>query len=286
MAVLEKYERICNADPVDAVRLPSPVISLSVARTTGTPAPNRHKSQIVKMVSKKWCGSALHVFSGTLDWTAASCVVSSSSPPRLCLLVHLHIIDLFFPFPLPLPFSFCRKLTSTCASAPLSYPLTNHQPSGKGSKLLRYVEHRLRVTLQDGRVIIGTFLAFDKHLNLVLSDAEEFRTLRKKGDRSAVVEERQEKRALGLIILRGENVVSLTVEGPPPPSAGARLAPGGPGVARGAGRGAVPPPMPGAPGVAPVGLGAAPVHGVGGPPPQMMGRGMPPPPPPGMGRGF
>lgn len=163
---------------------------------------------------------------------------------------------------------------------------TKHQPSGKGSKLLRYVEHRLRVTLQDGRVIIGTFLAFDKHLNLVLSDAEEFRTLRKKGDRSAVVEERQEKRALGLIILRGENVVSLAVEGPPPPSAGARLAPGGPGVARGAGRGAVPPPMPGAPGAAPVGLGAAPVHGVGGPPPQMMGRGMPPPPPPGMGRGM
>lgn len=166
------------------------------------------------------------------------------------------------------------------------YPPTKNQPSGKGSKLLRYVEHRLRVTLQDGRVIIGTFLAFDKHLNLVLSDAEEFRTLRKKGDRAAVVEERQEKRALGLIILRGENVVSLAVEGPPPPSAGGRLAPGGPGVARGAGRGAVPPPMPGAPGAAPVGLGAAPVHGVGGPPPQMMGRGMPPPPPPGMGRGM
>uniref|UniRef100_A0A7S2IBJ7 Sm protein B n=1 Tax=Helicotheca tamesis TaxID=374047 RepID=A0A7S2IBJ7_9STRA len=169
-------------------------------------------------------------------------------------------------------------------------------PSGKGSKLLRYVEHRLRVTLTDSRTIIGTFLAFDKHLNLVLSDAEEFRTLRKKGDRSAVVEERQEKRALGLIILRGENVVSVAVEGPPPPSgSGARLAPGGPGVARGAGRGGVVPPGPpgggvGGPGSAPVGLGGAPVHGVG----VGMGRGggAPPPPPPpaggppGMGRGI
>uniref|UniRef100_A0A7S4J3U3 Sm protein B n=1 Tax=Odontella aurita TaxID=265563 RepID=A0A7S4J3U3_9STRA len=161
-------------------------------------------------------------------------------------------------------------------------------PSGKGSKLLRYVEHRLRVTLSDGRSILGTFLAFDKHLNLVLSDAEEYRTLKRKGDRSAVVEERQEKRTLGLIILRGENVVSIAVEGPPPPSAAARLAPGGPGVARGAGRGAVPVPPPGAggpppPGQAPMGLGAAPVHGVGGP---GMGRGgVPPPPPPGMGRG-
>uniref|UniRef100_A0A6V2A2W9 Sm protein B n=1 Tax=Ditylum brightwellii TaxID=49249 RepID=A0A6V2A2W9_9STRA len=164
-------------------------------------------------------------------------------------------------------------------------------PSGKGSKLLRYVEHRLRVTLTDGRTILGTFLAFDKHLNLVLSDSEEFRTLRKKNDRSAVVEERQEKRALGLIILRGENVVSVAVEGPPPPSSGgARLAgPGGPGIARGAGRGGGMPggggmvPPPGGPGAVPVGLGGAPVHGVG----VGMGRGGGvPPPPPGMGRGM
>ena len=183
---------------------------------------------------------------------------------------------------------------------------TKNMPSGKGSKLLRYIEHRLRVSLTDGRVIIGTFLAFDKHLNLVLVDAEEFRTLKnKKGGaaRAAIIEERQEKRSLGLIILRGENVVSVAVEGPPPPSANSRVNAGGPGIARGAGRGVVPPPnvaggLPPPPGVppmggAPMGLGAAPVHGVGGmgmppppmggvPPPGMMGRGMPPP---GMGRG-
>lgn len=182
-------------------------------------------------------------------------------------------------------------------------------PSGKGSKLLRYIEHRLRVSLSDGRTIIGTFLAFDKHLNLVLVDAEEFRTLKnKKGaaGRAAIIEERQEKRTLGLIILRGENVVSVAVEGPPPPSATERVNVGGPGMARGAGRGVVVPPPtnsnvgvppPGVPpgGGAPMGLGAAPVHGVGGmvggmppppmggvPPPGMMGRGMPPPE---MGRG-
>jgi small nuclear ribonucleoprotein B and B' len=140
----------------------------------------------------------------------------------------------------------------------------------------------LRVTLHDGRTIIGTFLAFDKHLNLVLSDAEEFRILRKGG--AALIEERTEKRSLGLVLIRGENVVSLAVEGPPPPSVtGKTAAPSG-GIARG--RGA---PMPGGPpmGAVPMGLGAAPVHGVGAPgmmppPPPPPGGGMPP----GMGRGM
>jgi small nuclear ribonucleoprotein B and B' len=149
---------------------------------------------------------------------------------------------------------------------------TTTQPTGKGSKLLRYVEHRLRVTLHDGRSIVGTFLAFDKHLNLVLSEAEEFRTLKKGG--AALLEERTEKRSLGLVLIRGENVVSLAVEGPPPPSASAKLMPGGPGQARGAGRGVMPGPVPGQ--AAPYGLGSAPVHGIGG------GGGLPPPPPPGM----
>lgn len=160
------------------------------------------------------------------------------------------------------------------------------QPTGKGSKLLRYVEHRLRVTLHDGRSIVGTFLAFDKHLNLVLSEAEEFRTLKSKGG-AALLEERTEKRSLGLVLIRGENVVSLAVEGPPPPSTMGKLTPGGPGMARGAGRGVPSMAPPGAP---PVGLGAAPIHGIGGaggtfppPPPPPPGAGMPPP---GMGRGM
>lgn len=163
-------------------------------------------------------------------------------------------------------------------------------PVGKSQKISQFLNYRMKITLSDLRNIIGTFLAFDKHMNLVLGDAEEFRTLKaKKG-----VAEREEKRPLGLIILRGENVVALSVEGPPPNEDKRTkvAAAAGPGVGRAAGRGVTPAAM----SAAPAGL-SGPARGLGGPSSDMMapgggppaGRGGPPPgfggPPPGMGRG-
>lgn len=108
--------------------------------------------------------------------------------------------------------------------------------------------------------MVGNFLAFDRHMNIVLGDTEEFRKIKsKKG--SGLSEEKEEKRALGLIILRGDSVVSMTIEGPPPPEDGDRLTPGGPGVAK--------------PITRPITMGATPglagaVRGIGGPAMSMM----------------
>ena len=114
-------------------------------------------------------------------------------------------------------------------------------------------------------------------MNLVLADTEEFRRTRRRTKAapgaSQTVTETEERRAIGLTIIRGAHVISLSVDGPPPADPAARLggASGAPstvatlaqghGVTRPTGRGAPP-----------VGL-TGPALGVGGPGP---GFGAPP----------
>ncbi|CAG8971736.1 hypothetical protein HYALB_00007216 [Hymenoscyphus albidus] len=165
--------------------------------------------------------------------------------------------------------------------------------ANKQGKMAGLINYRMRVTMNDGRQMVGQMLAFDKHMNLVLADTEEFRRVKRKAPKTstapgassttAPLVESEEKRTLGLTIVRGAHIISLSVESPPPADPAARLgasAPGGApsalsagtGIARPAGRGAA------------VGL-AGPAAGVGAPPafggfpgaPPFGGRGGPPP---------
>lgn len=183
---------------------------------------------------------------------------------------------------------------------------------GQG-KMANLINYRLRVTLLDGREMVGQMMAYDRHMNLVLSDVEEFRKIKKRSTKqgsstekaAAPMVETEERRSLGLVILRGAHIISSTVESPPPsdpatrlgtnaPSSTAATMAAGPGVARGAGRGTVSLQGPAAGGPSFGGFGgAAPGFGAGrgfppGPPPP----GFAPPPgfvpgggPPGFGRG-
>ncbi|KAJ9461633.1 Small nuclear ribonucleoprotein-associated protein B [Diplonema papillatum] len=130
------------------------------------------------------------------------------------------------------------------------------------SKLYSYMGSTLKVTINDGRVMKGTLLAYDRYLNLILTDTEESRFI---PDKNSKTREREEKRTIGLMLLRGESVTSMTIEGTLNKAAAAKPAP----ASMLGGR----PPFPFPPGMMPPGM----------MPPGMMPPGMlPPGMPPGM----
>ena len=91
---------------------------------------------------------------------------------------------------------------------------------------MQWINYRVRVSIQDSRTLVGTLIAFDRHLNLVLTDTEEYRRLKPKRSKGGPNNEenkgqdtqeaeKEVKRALGLVLLRGENIVTLSAEAPP-----------------------------------------------------------------------
>lgn len=89
----------------------------------------------------------------------------------------------------------------------------------KASRLIKQVGHELEVTLWDGRVLAGVFLAFDRHLNLVLRDCRELcgpRAASEDADASEGAgaddgEPAASTRTLGTVIVRGSIVESMSV---------------------------------------------------------------------------
>lgn len=109
--------------------------------------------------------------------------------------------------------------------------------------MMSLINYRLRITLNDSRQIVGQLLAFDAHMNLVLADSQEYRQIKSrkakaraaaatKAGKAAVEDEEddddaaaaagapdavlEQKRTLGMLILRGENIISMAIEAPPP----------------------------------------------------------------------
>ena len=63
--------------------------------------------------------------------------------------------------------------------------------------LEKAMDQKLSLLLKDSRVIEGKLTGYDEYMNIVLSDAEETMN--------------ENKRRLGTVILRGNNVVSISL---------------------------------------------------------------------------
>ncbi|VEU23682.1 DEKNAAC105028 [Brettanomyces naardenensis] len=94
------------------------------------------------------------------------------------------------------------------------------------AKLATLLNFKVRVTTTNSSQFIGTLISFDRYMNLVLVDCEEFRLTKKsQGDlrkqtrqNKRIIDEsgiKEQKRLLGLVILRGEGIVSVVVEAAP-----------------------------------------------------------------------
>ncbi len=127
------------------------------------------------------------------------------------------------------------------------------------NKMMQMVGARIRLAMHDGRILVGQLVAFDKHLNVVIADCEEFRPHRQKAAAMAVDGGEEApaavRRTLGFVMLRGQHIVTLVAEAAPAhgdaganrariPAAHLMAPPAAPHPAMAGGRGI---PMPGAP---------------------------------------
>ena len=84
----------------------------------------------------------------------------------------------------------------------------------ENNKMMQHLDHKMKVIVKDGRAFVGYFKAFDQHMNIILADCEDPGPAKPKYyNKKVQVDEK--KRILSLVLLRGDNVISISVEGPP-----------------------------------------------------------------------
>ena len=76
----------------------------------------------------------------------------------------------------------------------------------ESQKLNRLINGYVYVYISENRYFLGKFLCYDEHLNLVLSECEEFKK----------IEGFEQKRTHGLITIRGSNIISIEASSIPP----------------------------------------------------------------------
>jgi small nuclear ribonucleoprotein B and B' len=87
------------------------------------------------------------------------------------------------------------------------------------NKTLELVGRRVRVLTHDGRALVGQLLAYDKHMNVVIAECEEFRRTRRHSGPGAGTA----RRTLGLVVLRGRHVSAMTPDNAAVPVDAARV---------------------------------------------------------------
>lgn len=93
----------------------------------------------------------------------------------------------------------------------------------KNTRLETLLNYKICVKTSNNSSFVGTLLSYDKFMNLVLVECEEFRLLKNskkyleemKNNEIDYSKVKEQKRLLGLIILRGENIVSVVAQSAP-----------------------------------------------------------------------
>mmetsp|Transcript_12613 Transcript_12613/g.24497 ORF Transcript_12613/g.24497 Transcript_12613/m.24497 type:complete len:122 (+) Transcript_12613:3-368(+) len=80
----------------------------------------------------------------------------------------------------------------------------NKETQPRLHQLKKCVNRQARITLSDGRVVMGTFICFDYQGNVLMNNAEE----QKRGTGSNTIENRH----LGMIMVKPQHLVKLETE--------------------------------------------------------------------------